>query len=205
MLFILLFLLSYYFYIFSVLFLSIYITYRYNVVQAYLCIFMVMHVPFWVFCFIALFCVLFVSKCVLYYCHRVSPQLQLTYLSYYIKSYIISYHIISMGSLIFVIDLILPATLWHLYRHNVQQNRVPVLSLEGSSRKRFCHPINRKRGVSYRRCGIFGKQKNSVSIMSIGPPVFTCPPRSLVIGLKAIQFYNSVSNNNSHNFFPTTK
>jgi len=38
-----------------------------------------MYVPFCVFCFIVLFCVLFVSKCVLYYYHRVSTQLQLTY------------------------------------------------------------------------------------------------------------------------------
>jgi hypothetical protein len=54
-----------------------------------LCILIVMYVPFCVFCFIVLFCVLFVCICVLYYCHRVSTQLQLTNILY-----IISYHII---------------------------------------------------------------------------------------------------------------
>ena len=30
----------------------------------------VIYVPFWVLCFFVLFYVLFVCKCVLYYCHR---------------------------------------------------------------------------------------------------------------------------------------
>jgi hypothetical protein len=43
-----------------------------------LCILTVMYVLFCVFCSIVLFYVLFMCKCVMYYCHRVSTQLQLT-------------------------------------------------------------------------------------------------------------------------------
>jgi hypothetical protein len=52
-------------------------------------IFIVMYsyVPFWVFCLIMLFCVLFVCKCVLDYCHWVSTQLQLN-MNKKIKKYI---------------------------------------------------------------------------------------------------------------------
>jgi len=50
-----------------------------------LCILIVMYVLFFIFCFIALFYVLFVCKFVMYYCHRVSTQLQLTNISYHIK------------------------------------------------------------------------------------------------------------------------
>jgi hypothetical protein len=48
-----------------------------------LSILIVTYVPFCLFCFIVLFCVLFVCKCVLYCCHRMSTH---------IISYIISYH-----------------------------------------------------------------------------------------------------------------
>jgi len=44
-------------------------------------ILIVMYVPFWVFSFIVLFCILYVCQCVLYYCHQVSTQLQLRNIS----------------------------------------------------------------------------------------------------------------------------
>jgi hypothetical protein len=61
-----------------------------------LCI-IIMHVIFCVLCFIVLSCVLFAYKCVMYYCHRVSTQFQLTniYHIIYIVSYHVIYHIIS--------------------------------------------------------------------------------------------------------------
>jgi hypothetical protein len=68
--------------------------YFYCYVYVLLClglgIFIVMYVLFCVFCFTVLFCVLFVRKFVLYYCHRVSTQLQLKkYISYDFKLHVL--------------------------------------------------------------------------------------------------------------------
>jgi hypothetical protein len=47
-------------------------------------------VPLWVFCFLVVSYVLFVCKCILYYWHRLSTQLQLTNISYkYIVPYLL--------------------------------------------------------------------------------------------------------------------
>jgi hypothetical protein len=50
----------------------------------FLCLIMLFYVMFFyvLFVSIVLFCLLFVCKCVLYYCHQVSTQLQLKNISY---------------------------------------------------------------------------------------------------------------------------
>ena len=48
-------------------------------------ILIVMYVLFWVLCFIVWFSVLFMCKCVLYYCQQVSTESQLSNISYQFK------------------------------------------------------------------------------------------------------------------------
>ena len=57
---------------------------NYVILLLCLCILIVTYVLFFVFRFTVLLCVLLVCKYVLYYSHRVSTQLQLTNISYYL-------------------------------------------------------------------------------------------------------------------------
>ena len=61
-------------------------------------ILIIMYVPFWAFCFFMLFCVLFMCNCVLYYCHRVSTQLQLTNISYIFRQQIYLMNFFSLAA-----------------------------------------------------------------------------------------------------------
>jgi hypothetical protein len=76
-----------------------------------LCILTVMYVLFCVFCFIVLFWVLFVCKCVQYYCHRVATQLQLTKISYHMTQSE-AYHVGGQQLVTFHYRLCIQLLLW---------------------------------------------------------------------------------------------
>ena len=69
---------SYCYIIYSYCYVYVLLLLNYVFLLLRLYILIVMYVLFWVFCFIVLFYVLFVCKCVLNYCHRMSTELQLT-------------------------------------------------------------------------------------------------------------------------------
>jgi hypothetical protein len=65
-----------------------------------------------ILCFIVLFYVLFVRKCVLYCCHRVSTQLHLTNISYH---YGITLHLCERQTFLMTSAVLLEGQIWSLY------------------------------------------------------------------------------------------
>jgi hypothetical protein len=73
------------------------------------------------------FCVLFVCKCVLYYCHRVATQLQLTNISYHIMSYHIIYHILPYH-IIYIISYLIIYHIYHIISYHISYISYHILS-----------------------------------------------------------------------------
>ena len=84
----------------------------------YVHVFLLLCMFWFVFGFIVLFCVLFVCKCVSYYCHRVSTKLHLN-ISYHISCHVLSYHIschiMSYRIISYIIPFISYIISYHLY------------------------------------------------------------------------------------------
>ena len=91
--------------------LVLYIVYFYCYIYVFL--FSYCYVLFRVFRFIVLFCVLLVCKCVLYYRHRVSTQLQLTN----IPHHIVPFHLIMSKVQIVLFRVTTPCILVSVIKH----------------------------------------------------------------------------------------
>jgi hypothetical protein len=119
-----------------------------------------MYVLFCIFCFIVLFCVLLVCKCVLHYCHRVTTELQLTSISYHISDHI-TYHIkIYIIISYYVMSCIMSYHIYHIVSYLIKSNHIIsyqniyhiesyIISYHKTSSYKICREKKRIKGSAH--------------------------------------------------------